>query len=130
MAQHQKELRIYFAHSKLSYGSSKEKEELQFLRKTFIKSTIIDPNSDVGELRNFNEYLKIVDSCSQVVVSEYKECVGRGVFSEIARGFANGTPISVLRKQANKYILFQVIGIEIVNQIDWKRMFGNLIVKT
>lgn len=121
--------KIYYAHSKLSYNTSQEAVEIQFLRKKFSKAKVICPNNDLGELKDFNEYLKIVDSCSQVIVSEYDGYIGRGVLCETIQSFINNKPVFVLRKRGSEFNLLMVTGFELTNQNDWKNRYAKLIVK-
>lgn len=122
-------IRIYYSHSMIIYGKTCEKEELKFIKEKFPASNIICPNNTVGKLNDFKDYLHVVDCCDTIIASEVAGFIGKGVFCEIARGFGNGTQVYALRKQVNKYSLCQVIGIEIVNQSDWKNKFGKIIVK-
>jgi hypothetical protein len=122
--------RIYYAHSKKIYGTPNETEELKYIKEKFPYAKVICPHTTVGELKDFQDYLHIVDCYNTIIASEVKGFISRGVFSEIARGFSNGIQVYVLRKQANKHILYQVIGIEIHNQSDWVYRFGKIICTT
>jgi hypothetical protein len=121
--------KIYYAHFKKIYGTSSETEELKFIKEKYPNSYVFCPNTTIGELNDFQDYLHVVDCCSKIIVSEVEAHIGKGVFCEIARGFGNGSQIYVLRNLGNKYSLAQVTGIEMVNQSDWKNKFGKLIVK-
>ena len=122
-------IKIYYAHSKLIYGTSNETEELEFIKEKFPKANIICPHTTVNELTDFQDYLHVVDCCTLLIASEVEGYIGKGIFCEISRAFGNGTQVSVLRKQNNQYSLSQVIGIEIINQNAWKNNYGKLIVK-
>lgn len=121
--------RFYFAHSKILYGTTREAQELEFLRKEFPHRTIICPFNNLPEFQNFNQYLRFVDLCFGVVVSEIDGHIGRGVFAETARALSNDANIYVLRSKNDEFYLSEVIGIEIVNQNDWKIKYGRLITK-
>lgn len=121
--------KIYYAHSKKIYGTSKETAELKFIKEKFPDAHILCPHTTIGELADFNDYLHVVDCCTLLIASEVEGYIGKGVFCEISRGFGNGTIVNVLRKQDNKYSLNQVTGIEMFNQADWKNKFGKIIIK-
>lgn len=121
--------RIYYAHSKRIYGTPNETEELKYIKEKFPNANVICPHNSIGELSDFEDYLHVVDCCSKVVVSEIDEYVSKGVFSEIARGFSNNTPVFVLRMIDGILTLFDVVGIEIINQNDWKNKYGKIIIK-
>lgn len=119
--------KIYYAHSKLIYGTSREKEELDFLERKYPEATIINPN-DLGELKDIKKYLKIVGKCKLVVVSELDDYVGKGVFAEISRALSNDIRVKVLRNKDNVFFLTNVSGLEIINEHDWKSKYARLIV--
>jgi hypothetical protein len=120
---------IYYAHSKLIYGTQQEVEEYEFLKGEFPDRKIICPHITVGELKDPQDYLHIVDCCILLIASELNGFIGLGVFVEVARAFSNNAHVFVLRKHKNSFKLLQVIGIEIYNQIDWKTKYAKLIVK-
>jgi hypothetical protein len=121
-------INIYYAHSKIIYGTQQELEEFEFLKKSFPKANIICPHNTVGELRDSKDYLYIVDCCNKVIVSERNSFIGLGVFVEVARALSNNTSVFVLRRQANEFYLLKVSGIEIINESNWKYNYGKLIV--
>ena len=121
--------KIYFAYSKMIYGTQQEVEEFEFLKKKFTEATIICPHKTVGDINDSKDYLFVVDCCNIVIASEFNGYVGFGVFAEIARALSNCTSVSVLRKRADEFYLLKVTGIEIINQNDWKNKYGKLIVK-
>jgi len=120
--------KIYYAHSKLIYGTTREIEELDFLEKIYPVATIINPN-ELGELKDIRKYLKIVGKCSLVVVSEFNGCIGKGVLAEIARAFSDDTPVKVIRTVADTMSLSDVSGFEILNVHDWKIRYALLNLK-
>jgi hypothetical protein len=120
---------IYYAHSKIIYGTQQELEEYGFLKKKFPKATIICPHNTVGELRDSKDYLYVVDCCSKVIVSELNGFIGLGVFAEVARALSNNTSVFVLREKSEEFCLWKVSGIEIINEGSWKNNYGTLIVK-
>jgi|ERR1035437_213229 hypothetical protein len=128
MKPHQSELRIYYAHSKILYGTQQEIDEFGFLQNKFSKATIICPHTTVGELNDSNDYLHVVDCCNKIIASELNGFIGLGVFVEIARALSNNITAFVLRRSANGFVLLEVSGIEIVNKNDWKVKYGKIIV--
>ena len=121
-------MRIFYAHSKQIYETNQEEKEREFLKREFPKFTIICPNNDIGELNDFRKYLEIVDRCYMVIASEIDDHVGKGVFSEIARAFSNNAYVGVIREKDNDFSLSEVIGIQIINDRDWKIKYAKLII--
>ena len=93
------ECKIYYAHSKQIYGTTREAEELEFIERQHQDAIVINPR-DLGELKSYRKYLKIVSKCNLVVVSEYNGFIGKGVLAEIARAFSNDIPVKVIRAVA------------------------------
>jgi len=51
-----KNIRVYYAHSKRTYGSEKEQNEYLFLKSIYTKT--ICPNKDIGELKSIQLGMK------------------------------------------------------------------------
>jgi len=107
---------LYYAHSKRTYGTRKEKKELKLLRKQFPGYEIINPRNLVFLSYDENEIMKecrsIVRQAAVVVASEYDGHIGRGVFEEL------------LEAKRKKYLLrkknfIENFNIKIVNPDDW-----------
>jgi len=124
----ERKVQIYYGHSKKIYDTLREHQERDFIIQTYPKASGICPNKDLGELSDFKKYLKIVDKCNMVIVSELEGYVGKGVLCEIARAFSNGMHVKVIREKGGKLFLFDVAGFEIENESDWKYRYAKLIV--
>jgi hypothetical protein len=122
-----KKLIVYYAHSKIDYGSNREYRDLLYLKKRFPKAEVICPNNDLGELGSLKPYLDFVDTCSMLIVREYKNHVGKGAFSELARAMSDGIRVLALRNKGNKYTLESVAGIQVLKQHDWQLKYGKII---
>ena len=118
---------IYYAHSKLIYGTTREAEELDYMERKYPEANILNPG-DLGELKGIKKYLKIVGKCNMVVTSEFDGYVGKGVFAEIAQAFSNNIPVKVIRENGVDFSLSKVNGIKIINEHDWKSKYAQLIV--
>jgi hypothetical protein len=122
------ECKIYYAHSKLIYGTSREAEELGYIKRKYPRATIINP-AGLKDLTKIKEFLKIVGKCNLVVVSEYSGFIGKGALVEIARAFSNDIPVKVIRTVADTMTLSAVSGFEIINAHDWKIRYALLNLK-
>ena len=108
---------LYYAHSKRTYGTRKEKKELKLLRKQFPGYEIINPRNLVFLNYNENEIMKecrsIVRQAAVVVASEYAGHIGRGVFEELLE-----------KTKAKKYLLrdkkfIENFRVQMVDADDW-----------
>jgi len=116
--------KIYYAHSKIIYGSKREVKERKFLEKKFI---VLCPNRDIGEKGFMEPYLQAIKGCSKVICSEYSGYIGRGVFEEVKSALEDNKPVLCLRLKKSKFNLIEVINVEIVDECDWKFQYGKLI---
>ena len=107
---------LYYAHSKRTYGTRKEKKELRLIRKQFPEYQIINPNGlsflGVTDYEILSECKILVRQSAIVVFSEYANHIGRGVFEEL------------LEAKRKKYLLREKRFIEnfntqMVNPDDW-----------
>lgn len=115
---------VYFAHSKLSYGTRRENKELLFLQSKFAR--IIDPNKDMGELGDIKPYLTVLSLCDLVVVSAFIDnFVGKDAFSEVELALKLKIPVYQLIDKK----LVVVIDIKLFDLDDWKVKYGQLITK-
>ncbi len=117
--------KIYYAHSKLIYGTNREAEELGYIKRKYPEATIINP-AGLKDLTEMKEFLKIVRKCALVVVSELDGYVGKGVFAEISMAFSSDIRVKTLRQKDNDFSLSEVSGIQIINQHDWKFRYAKL----
>ena len=121
--------RTYYAHSMQIYNTEREKEELSFLRKRF--PLLLCPNKDIGNCSiGMEAYLNIVKWSDIVIVSEYLNHIGSGVYSEVIKALRNGISVLCLRKVNNCFCLFQVTGAEVNDKNDYKVLYGKLSVNS
>lgn len=118
---------VYYAHSLFIYNTSREIRELLFLKKTFDK--IINPNGDIVWRGSMRPYLEAVRKSAVLVCSEYKGCVGRGVFDEVMTALRKGIPTFVLRSFLGSVRMKEVAGLIYVSNDDWKIRYGKLKLK-
>ena len=107
---------LYYAHSKRTSGTRKDKKELRLIRKHFLGYKIINPSSLVFLSYDENEIMaeckSIVRQAAVVVASEYDGHIGRGVFEEL------------LEAKRKKYLirknqLIENFSIKMVDADDW-----------
>ena len=122
--------KVYYAHSKLIYNTKREKKELEFLRKKF--SSVFNPNIKISWDNNtkMEPYFKAVKNSDIVVASEYKKHIGKGVFDEITTAINNNITVLCLRRKLFKYQLYKIANVEIVNDQDWKKKYGKIVLLT
>ena len=118
--------KIYYATSLQTYNTIKETNEFAYLYSKFHNAEIINPAHLY--FKGMKEFLKIVDKCNLVIVSELNDYVGKGVLCEVTRAFSNGTQVRVIRENAGNFILCDVVGFEIENVSDWRYTYAKLIV--
>jgi len=116
-----KNIRVYYAHSKRTYGSEKEQNEYLFLKSIYTKT--ICPNKDIGELHGIKPYLKIVEWADLVIFSEYMNFIGRGVYAEIQTAIINKIPVKLLRNNT----LLKINRVEINDVNDWAIKYAKVI---
>jgi len=113
---------LYYAHSKLSYGTRKEKRELRLIRKEFPEYKIINPGTinfvSMYENGIMDECKSIVRQVHIVVASEYDKHIGRGVFEELSE-----------KTKAKKFLLrnkqfIENFSVRIVDKEDWRVRYG------
>jgi len=107
---------LYYAHSKKTYGTRKEKKELRLIQKQFPDYRIINPSTLIfisqDESGIMEECKSIARQAAVVVASEYDNHIGRGVFEEL------------LETKRKKYLLrkknfIENFKIKIVDIDDW-----------
>jgi len=115
-------LRVYYAHSKKTYDSAKEKDELAFIKSKYPKT--ICPNTDLGELNSMDSYLKIVAWSDLVIISEYFGHIGKGVYKEINEASKNNIPILILRER----LFYKIKGVVVVDKLDAQIKYAKVII--
>jgi hypothetical protein len=117
---------VYYAHSKLIYGTKREKRELAFLKKKF--TFVIDPNKDMGELGSIDPYLKKVDECDMVVCSPHDGYLGRGQYSEVLHALKLNKPVySIQKSLLFGFQLKKVTSVSTFDTNDWSRKYSYLV---
>lgn len=87
----------YYAHSMIKYGSSEEKEELDFISKLPGIYKIINPALIKNRGIGMQQYYRLIDECDVVIFSEYKEHIGAGVYEEVEYAISNNKVVYLLR---------------------------------
>ena len=109
-------LKIYYAHSMLSYNTNKERNELSWLKKNF--SEIVNPKK--FGYTDMDLYLEEVKKCDGLIFSEYKDMIGKGIHAELILALQKGMFTRRLRKAYGRYRLYKVKKIIVVNPNKWK----------
>ena len=119
--------KVYYAHSLQIYNTKREKRELRFLKRKF--NEVCNPNTDIiwDNRTKMQLYLKTVRNSDVIVVSEYMNHAGKGVYEEIKTALRNNILVLCLRKRFFKYKLQQVKDVESANELDWKITHGKVI---
>ncbi len=121
-----KQHRVYYAHSLQTYNSQKEHEERLFLNSIF--DNVLCPNKDIEtSIYNMGFFQKIVSWSSLIVVTEYLEHIGSGVYLEIDKAFRCKIPVLCLKKIKKSYEFYAVKGTEKVNRMDIKIKYAKVI---
>ncbi|NJD77950.1 MAG: hypothetical protein FIB08_12800 [Candidatus Methanoperedens sp.] len=115
----------YYAHSMQKYGSTQEKEELNFISKLLGICTVINPALIEYDGNGMQQYFEIIDACNIVIFSEYKKHIGKGVHSEIEYALSNNKPVFLLRGK----ILYECKDemCRIINPDDWRVIYARVI---
>lgn len=89
-------IKVYYAHSMQTYGTNREKRDLDYLRGIF--RHVICPNNDIGELGAMQPYLTIVDHCDMVIASSFEQgYFSKGVCKEVQRAIATQKDCLLMR---------------------------------
>ena len=117
--------KIYYAHSKRSYDTRREKSELRWLRKRY---DVVDPNKDMGELGSREPYLQMVRTCGSVVCSEHNGHLTRGTYEEVYHALVWGYPVLCIRRKGilRGFVLLKVIGLQIVDGRDYAGKYSRV----
>lgn len=118
---------VYFAHSMLDYNTKREAEVRSLLESYLDKDIqLVCPNRDLKKLgRDMNLFLEFVKRCSLVIVMENLfGFVGHGVYSEVEVALSFNISVYVWRKN----LLFNVYGIAVKDENDWRAKYGQLVV--
>jgi hypothetical protein len=115
--------RIYFAHSKLDYGTPVEDWTRRFISRQFADADVLCPHRDIGEATAVGAYNKLVSWASVVVVLEHRNTVGRGVYQEITTALAHKIPVFAVRRRK----LVPIVGIKVMDEESWADGYGVLL---
>jgi len=117
-------MKVYYAHSKLTYDTIKESRELAYLRKNY--DEVVDPN-ELGELGSLQAYLDIVKTCDKLVCSSLDGFVGRGVFEEVSYALDIGLPVyglsGAIRNRVTECLVKKVV---VIDPNDWILCYGEV----
>jgi hypothetical protein len=122
----------YYAHSKLSYGMPREKDELAFLEQSY---RVICPNRDIGERGEMEPYLTAVRLCQETIISPFllpsgqvRARIGKGCYHEVAMALALGRSTYCLLPTKTSFKLVVVRGICTFDTTDWKQTYAEVII--
>ena len=71
-------------------------------------------------------YFRAVKNSDLIVVSEFKNHIGKGVYDEIRKALNNNILVLCLRRKIFTFFLCEVKDLELVNNDDWKINYGKL----
>ncbi len=117
--------KIFYAPSKIIYGTARMDDEILYLKFAFPAAEIINPEKQKD--KNAQYFLKQVSDCNQVVLSEYEGFIGKGNFSVLTKALSSDKKVFVLRRRKNNYNLIPISGVLIVKPNDWKKEYAKLI---
>ena len=119
-------MKIYYAHSKITYGTKKEADELLHIKSIF--QNVICPNADIGEASaGLAAYLSIIRWSDILIASEYEGFIGLGVFKEIEYALSLNKRCLCLRNIAGRFSLMPIHGVELLNASDIKKTYGRIV---
>jgi len=117
---------VYYSHSMKIYDTEREKKEFEFLEEKYGK--VLNPNGDIEWQGSMQPYIEAVKESDMVVLSEYANHIGHGVFDEALAALDDGKPVMVLRKVEDGFFLQKVKSVDIVDFDDWKVHYGEVII--
>ena len=116
---------LYYAHSRKTYGTRKEKRELRLIKKQFPDYYIVNPATvnwiSMYEEGIMDECKSIVRQAAVVVASEYANHIGRGVFEELSEK----TKAKKLLLRNKEFI--ENFSLKIVDRDDWRIKYGKIL---
>lgn len=122
---------VYFAHSKLDYGTPAAKRARALIQRIRPGARILDPSRfgkiwpDLVERLGSHDavYDLVIDCVSEVFALEHQDFVGRGVFNEVAVALRKARPAYAIREGR----AVQITGYVVSDPNDYKRRFGRLL---
>lgn len=118
--------RAFFAHSTHSFGTDLETRILKVLRD---KYRVICPNSDIGRLVQFKNYLHIVGWADVIIVLEHEAFITMGVYAELIYALKNEIPVIVIRETPAGFVFVKVERVEYQPIRENRNQYGKLILK-
>lgn len=126
-------MRVYYGHSVKKYNTPEEMMEEEFIRKTYNGVTtrmleLCNPRDIKNPFKNMDVYFdKIRNWADVIVVSEYQNHVGKGVYDEIELALELKKQVWVLRKWKGTYRFERIERIELdQGDNDWKVYYGQI----
>lgn len=116
-------MKVYYAHSMRIYNSQRERQEVHFLRLRLHQVT--NPNGLLSRYGWKDEARKLIFHCDAIMVSEYREHIGKGVYTEIHFASAMHKPVFVLRDR--ELVPITLDNVEIVDPYDWKVRYAKIV---
>lgn len=117
---------LYYSHSRQKYNTPAEALELAAIARLFPGVRILNPNGDMRWEGDMAPYLAAARDAYLVVCSEYRECIGRGVYEEILATYGLGHPIYLLRVDPTGANLYAVTQVALHNAADWTETYAKI----
>ena len=121
-------MKIYFAHSMLTYNTLEEANQRGYLESL---GTVICPNRDIYA-KGKKDYQAHANTCDMVVCSEFMGFVGRGVASQVQDALILEVPVKLIRwdEVTGKCSLHDVEGlVNVTEERDWKVRYATIVIK-
>ncbi len=118
----------YYSHSIRKYNTRTEKSEYDFLKSIFY-GHIVCPNKHIGNIKNTEPYKNMIEKADVVFVSEFEDCIGRGVFEECQLALKLRKPTYIIRVINEQYCFFKLSKIKKITLNCTSNKYGKLIAK-
>lgn len=115
------EVKVYYSHSMVKYGSESERNEIEHIRRIFPNARIINPNGGFIITCMEDCYREIM-KCNIFVFTSIGPFVGKGVFEEIYRAFQIGIPIRYLHEGE----FYGHVRLDVYDGNDWKVKYSRV----
>ena len=114
---------IYYAHSKMKYGTEIEKLEIELIQRTYPDAKIINPAEEVDQTAPEPDIMRwclnAIRRADIVVFSSVNSTVGQGVFSEVMYALYKKKPVYYIKWNAlHDFGFYELLPIE--GQVDGK----------
>jgi len=116
-------MKIYYAHSRLDYGSDVEKDDIKKILADHAGCAVFNPAKAFSNKGwKLRMRMNMMRGFDLVVVREYSGYVGRGVYDEVVQALKYGVKVGVLR--GGGYL--DVASVRVVGN-DWRVKYGKVL---